>query len=80
VRNPEEEYLCMCVTRCPECRELLHEAIRLQEGEQITCVHCGARLEVITLVPMELDWVYAEPYQAPEEIEESELDESTRIQ
>jgi hypothetical protein len=69
----------MCATRCPECRELLQGADRLQEGEQITCVHCGARLEVITLVPLELDWVYAEPYQAPEEIDESAPNEPTAI-
>jgi uncharacterized protein YbaR (Trm112 family) len=65
----------MCATCCPECRELLEKTTRLREGERITCARCGAHLEVITLIPLELDWVYAEPCQTPDEFDEGELKE-----
>ncbi|NLF00850.1 MAG: lysine biosynthesis protein LysW [Anaerolineales bacterium] len=51
---------------CPECGAALAQAAQLHEGEQVMCKHCDARLEVIRLLPLELDWVYAEAYQAPE--------------
>ena len=57
----------MAAVACPECGATLAQAAQLHEGEQVTCKQCDAHLEVISLLPLELDWVYAEAYQAPEE-------------
>lgn len=46
---------------CPECRHALHTEGEPQEGQQITCTECGARLEVISVTPLEVDWFFYEP-------------------
>ncbi|UCC65702.1 MAG: lysine biosynthesis protein LysW [Anaerolineae bacterium] len=33
----------------------------LKVGEELTCPHCEADLEVISLDPVELDWAYIPP-------------------
>lgn len=46
---------------CPECGQTLDLGGQPEEGQRLTCPQCGARLEVINLRPLELDWVYAAP-------------------
>ena len=53
---------------CPECGGAIPAGGEPREGQQITCAECGARLEVINLLPLELDWVFWEPCCEPEEV------------
>ncbi len=46
---------------CPECGGVIPGQGAPCEGQQITCAECGACLEVISLLPLELDWVFSEP-------------------
>jgi lysine biosynthesis protein LysW len=57
----------MAVAFCLECGNTITLDARLHEGQQLICTECGARLEVINVIPLELDWVYAEPCHDPEE-------------
>lgn len=57
----------MATAFCLECGNTIILGARLHEGQRLICTECGARLEVINVVPLELDWVYAEPYHDPEE-------------
>ena len=61
----------MAMAFCPECDRRIDVGPRPKEGQQVTCPHCGADLEVINLQPLELDWAYIEP---EEDWEEEELD------
>jgi lysine biosynthesis protein LysW len=45
---------------CPECGFLL-EVGEPVEGQRLTCPRCHARLEIVSLEPLELDWAYNEP-------------------
>ena len=58
----------MAAPACPECGSAIHEGDEPHEGQRITCVQCGARLEVINLVPLELDWFYIEPCYEMDEV------------
>jgi lysine biosynthesis protein LysW len=48
----------MAVAYCLECRKSIDLGARPHEGQRLICSECGARLEVINLKPLELDWVY----------------------
>jgi len=50
----------MTTAFCPECEHSLNLGARPREGQRLICTECGARLEVISLKPLELDWVYDE--------------------
>jgi lysine biosynthesis protein LysW len=52
----------MAVAYCPECGNSIGLSARPREGQRLICTECGARLEVISLRPLELDWAYDEPY------------------
>jgi len=50
---------------CPECGGTLRIGTHARTGERIVCPGCGARLEVISADPPEVDWVFSPP--APDE-------------
>lgn len=52
---------------CPDCDSQVPLGSRPVEGQVVTCGHCGAVLQVTSLSPIELDWVY--------ELDEDEDDE-----
>ena len=43
---------------CPECDSLVVLNPHASVGQQVTCPHCDADLEVISVDPPELDWAY----------------------
>jgi hypothetical protein len=43
-------------------------------GQKLTCPHCDAELEVISLNPLELDWAYDWSWDEDDEDEEDEDD------
>jgi lysine biosynthesis protein LysW len=46
------------VATCPECDESIGLGAKLYVGQRIVCPHCEIDLEVISLVPLELDWAF----------------------
>jgi lysine biosynthesis protein LysW len=45
---------------CPDCGKVIRLRGRVRMGQEVTCPHCDAELEVIETDPVELDWVYDE--------------------
>jgi alpha-aminoadipate/glutamate carrier protein LysW len=48
----------MIKVNCPDCEEPILLKGKLTLGQRVTCSACGSELEVISLDPPELDWVY----------------------
>jgi len=59
-------------TYCPDCDEkiVLQSPPRLRQ--KLTCPHCDAELEVISVDPLELDWVYDWAWEEEEKEEDDE--------
>lgn len=45
----------MPTTNCPECEEEVFVDAESEQGDNVTCDECGARLTVVGLDPIELD-------------------------
>jgi hypothetical protein len=60
---------------CPECEGEFRVGPILKVGQRLTCPHCEADLEVIHLMPLELDWAFDEPSSTWEEDEDDWVDE-----
>ncbi|MGC8837753.1 MAG: hypothetical protein ACP5UM_04980 [Anaerolineae bacterium] len=58
---------------CPDCDEPIRLRGKVALGMRVTCPSCGAELEVVSLKPLELDWVY--DYEEEEEEFEEEFEE-----
>ncbi len=48
----------MATVNCPECDRGIGLGRRLRLGQRFLCPHCRTAIEVISEVPLELDWVY----------------------
>jgi lysine biosynthesis protein LysW len=56
---------------CPDCdQEIVLN--RVIVGQMVTCPHCDAALEVISVDPLELDWAYDWSWEEEEEDQESD--------
>jgi DNA-directed RNA polymerase subunit RPC12/RpoP len=58
------------IARCPDCKREIELWPLLQVGEELICPHCETDLIVVSLDPVELDWVYALPAEDDEEWED----------
>lgn len=67
----------MVMAVCPECGSEIDMGSHPCEGERIGCAECGAGLEVISVWPLELDWVYEQPDAEWKEIWEEDLRKET---
>ena len=54
----KERHGVMAITICPGCDEDIRFPGRPRLGQLVTCHRCGARLEVIDVGPLELDWIF----------------------
>jgi DNA-directed RNA polymerase subunit delta len=45
----------MATTLCSECDEEITITGRIRLGAKLICEHCGARLEVVSTMPLEVD-------------------------
>ncbi len=43
---------------CPKCGATIRFRVEPELGERIVCGECDEKLEVVSLNPLELDWVY----------------------
>jgi lysine biosynthesis protein LysW len=57
----------MAVAFCPECGQGIQLGAQPHEGQRVACSECGAELEVISVRPLELDWVYDEPVEGEDD-------------
>lgn len=55
---------------CIECDTPIKLGNSPTKGQQVTCVKCGAFLEVVSVSPIELDWAYEEEPDYWSEVEE----------
>lgn len=46
---------------CVECGEETAVTGEARIGKQVMCLNCGTWMEVISLDPVEVDWIYEEP-------------------
>lgn len=46
---------------CPECAGQVHFVHPPTPGQRARCPKCGARLEVVSADPLELDWAFERP-------------------
>lgn len=44
------------MARCPECHSRIYFNRMPEWGHRVVCRECDARLEVVELIPLELDW------------------------
>jgi uncharacterized paraquat-inducible protein A len=51
----------MATVSCLECGQVFDLYDPLQEGQKVTCPSCHARMEIIHVDPLELDWAYLDP-------------------
>ena len=57
----------MLTVFCIDCEHAMSLESRPIAGEIITCSNCGTDMEVISVEPTELDWVFLEPVQREED-------------
>ena len=60
---------------CPDCGERVAIRGAVHVGQEITCPHCDAILEVVDTDPVELDWAYEDDWDEDEYDEEEEDDD-----
>jgi lysine biosynthesis protein LysW len=48
----------MATATCIECDEEIAISGRPRLGMKVVCSHCGARLEIVNLAPVEVDWAF----------------------
>ena len=62
----------MLKTECPECGESIELREEVQVGDRVICVECGAELEILSLVPLELDYTLEDEWEDDWDEEEGE--------
>jgi uncharacterized paraquat-inducible protein A len=59
----------MASAYCPDCDEKIVLRLPVSLGQKLSCPHCDADLEVISVDPLEFDWVYDWSWEEEEEEE-----------
>jgi len=66
----------MAVATCAECDEEIEVSDRVRVGQQVVCSNCGARLDVVSTNPLELDPAYDEDDDwEDDDLDDGELDD-----
>ncbi len=65
----------MAVATCAECDEEMEVSDRARVGQRVVCPNCGARLEVVSSNPLELDPAYDEEEDWDDDDDFDDLDE-----
>lgn len=65
----------MAVATCAECDEEIEVSDRARVGQRVVCPNCGARLEVVSSNPLELDPAYDEEEDWDDDDDFDDLDE-----
>jgi lysine biosynthesis protein LysW len=59
--------ISMATALCPDCDQKIVIGPKPKKGQWVSCPHCNADLEIISLSPLELDWAQ---YDDDEELED----------
>ena len=51
----------MSLTFCLDCEHEISMGFRPTVGKRVICPNCGVKLEVISVEPIKLDWIYDGP-------------------
>ena len=66
----------MAIAKCPDCGDSIELGARPKIHRLLSCPHCDADLEVVSLDPPQVDWAYASSDESDDEWEdEKEQDE-----
>jgi len=57
---------------CPDCSEVVELKESVRVGDRVICVECGIELEVLSLYPLDLDYVLEDDWDDDWEEEEEE--------
>ena len=52
----------MTIAFCLDCDREIELESSVRRGQRITCPYCEVKLEIISLDPLKLDWVYDGPH------------------
>ena len=67
---PEDSRLVEAVIECIDCGVKSTLKGRIELGQEVACPECGTWMEVVSLDPVEVDWIYDEPEYDDEDEEE----------
>jgi lysine biosynthesis protein LysW len=70
IAEKERSFEEMANAYCPDCDGRIRFNPHVVLGQKVTCPHCDADLEVISVEPLELDWVYDWSWEDEEEEDE----------
>lgn len=59
----------MATGYCIECDTTLNLGKSPHKGQKVTCIKCGAVLEVVGTSPIELDWAFDEDFDDDEDFD-----------
>jgi lysine biosynthesis protein LysW len=65
----------MALATCPGCDEDIQLTGRARLGQTVICDRCGARLEIISVAPAELDWAFDESDDLEDDSDDFDYDE-----
>lgn len=65
----------MALATCAECDEEIEVSERARIGQRVVCSNCGARLEVVSTNPLELDPGYDDEEEWEDDDEFDDLDD-----
>jgi lysine biosynthesis protein LysW len=60
---------------CIECDTPIKLGNSPVKGTHVTCPKCGAYLKVISISPIELDWVYESEMESEQEIKQDQFED-----
>ena len=66
----ERARITKTVVDCVDCGDAIALSGRIEMGQIVNCPECGATMEVVSLDPVEVDWIYDEPEYADQEEED----------
>ncbi|MCI0399497.1 MAG: hypothetical protein L0332_32200 [Chloroflexi bacterium] len=55
---------------CPDCGRKIVVGPKPKKGQWVSCPHCNADLEIVSLSPLEFDWAQYDAEDEEEEFEE----------
>ncbi len=65
----------MAMATCAECDEEIEVSDRARVGQRVVCANCGARLEVVSTNPLELDPGYDDEEEWDDDDDFEDLDD-----
>lgn len=63
------------MSKCPDCDFEISLNPEPARGDRLTCPNCRARLVVLRLDPVELDWAFQDPLPASDQTDQPERSE-----